>query len=89
MSTIIRLPAPLRSTVGGEKTVPIEASDLGSLPTAIAARYPDLAARVLKDGEFGRFVTVFIDGEDARFLAPDTALAATRVVELLPAVSGG
>jgi molybdopterin converting factor small subunit len=34
-------------------------------------------------------VSVFVDGEDARFLPPDTNLANAKVVELLPAVSGG
>ncbi len=87
--TVLRLPSPLRSAVGGRTTVEIEASDLASLPAAVAARYPDLAARVLRDGAFGRFVTVFVDGEDARFLAADTPLGSARVVELLPAMSGG
>ena len=89
MSAQIRLPAPLRSAVGGQTTVPIEAHDVGSLPAAIAERYPDLASRVLRDGAFGRFVTVFVDGEDLRFLAPETSLASVRVIELLPAMSGG
>jgi molybdopterin converting factor small subunit len=89
MSATIRLPAPLRATVGGETFVPIDAADLASLPGAIADRYPELAARVLRDGTFGRFITVFVDGEDARFLAPETDLTRVRVVELLPAMSGG
>lgn len=87
--SVIRVPAPLRSLVNGRTTVPIEASDLRSLPAAIRATYPDLAARVVQDGAFGRFVSVFVDGEDARFLPPDTSLADAKVVELLPAVSGG
>lgn len=87
--SVIRLPAPLRSSVGGRTTVPIEATDLRSLPAAIAQLYPELAQRVIRDGSFGRFVSVFVDGEDVRFLAPETDLATARVVELLPAVSGG
>ncbi|HUQ42320.1 MAG TPA: MoaD/ThiS family protein [Candidatus Limnocylindrales bacterium] len=87
--TVIRLPAPLRSSVGGVTTIPIEANDLASLPSRIATRYPDLASRVIRDGAFGRFVTVFIDGEDARFLPPETDLTQVKTVELLPAVSGG
>jgi len=87
--SVIRLPSPLRSSVGGQTTIPIEATDLRSLPAAIAQLYPDLAQRVIKDGAFGKFVSVFVDGEDARFFPPDTDLAAAKVVELLPAVSGG
>ncbi len=88
MSATLRLPTPLRATVGGQTIVPIEASDLGALPAAIAARYPDLAARVLRDGAFGGFITVFVNGEDARYLDPATPLASAKV-ELLPAMSGG
>ena len=87
--SIIRIPAPLRSCVNGQTTVPIAASDLRSLPSEISAAYPELASRVLQGERFGRFVNVFIDGEDARFLPPDTSLAEVKVVELLPAVSGG
>lgn len=87
--TAIRLPAPLRQAVGGRTTVPIEAADLGSLPAAITAQYPDLAARILRDGAFGRFISVFVDGEDARFLPSETSLDPVKTIELLPAVSGG
>jgi molybdopterin converting factor small subunit len=87
--SVIRLPSPLRSSVGGQTTIPIEAIDLRSLPAAIVTRYPDLASRVIRDGAFGKFVSVFVDGEDARFLPPETDLATVKVVELLPAVSGG
>jgi molybdopterin converting factor small subunit len=88
MSTI-RLPAPLRFTIAGEKTVPISAATLADLVPAITTAYPGLAERVLRDGAFGSFVTVFIDGEDVRFLEPGTPIAAGAVVEILPAMSGG
>lgn len=89
MSASLRVPAPLRTTVGGRTLVPIEAAILAALPTAIRETYPELAARVLVDGTFGRFVTVFVDGEDARFLPAETPLDLVKVIELLPAMSGG
>ena len=89
MSVRVRLPTPLRSAVGGERTIEVDATDLASLQREIAARYPELGARVLRDGAFGRFVTVFVDGEDARFLEENADLSTTRVVEILPAMSGG
>ena len=88
MSTI-RLPAPLRFTIAGEKTVPIAAPTLGELVPAIVAAYPALAERVLRDGAFGSFVTVFVDGEDVRFLEPSTLIPSGAVIEILPAMSGG
>ncbi len=89
MSVTVRLPAPLRSAVGGERTIQLDATDLASLQREIAERYPQLGARVLRDGTFGRFVTVFVDGEDARFLEQNADLSTAKMVEILPAMSGG
>ena len=89
MSVTVRLPTPLRAAVGGERTIELDATDLASLQSEIATRYPDLGARVLRDGAFGRFVTVFVDGEDARFLEQNADLTRAKVVEILPAMSGG
>ena len=89
MSVTVRLPTPLRSAVGGERTIQVNATDLASLQREIADRYPELGARVLRDGAFGRFVTVFVDGEDARFLEQTADLSTAKVVEILPAMSGG
>jgi len=88
MSVTVRLAAPLRAAAGGNTTLSFDVTDLPQLARAIADRYPELAARVLRDGEFGRFVNVFIDGEDARFLA-ESDLEGKRTVEILPAMSGG
>jgi len=85
----IRLPQPLRFTVGGATIVPIEAANMDDLTKQIAARYPELAARVLNGGAFGPFVTVFVDGEDARFLERDADLSKVKTIEILPAMSGG
>ncbi len=89
MSVTVRLPTPLRSAVGGERTIEVDAKDLASLQSEIAARFPELGARVLRDGSFGRFVTVFVDGEDARFLEQNADISTAKVVEILPAMSGG
>ena len=85
----IRLPQPLRFTVGGQTTIPIEAKSLPELTKAIAATYPELAARVLDGDGFGPFVTVFVDGEDVRFLEANADLTTAKTIEILPAMSGG
>jgi len=88
MTLTVRLAAPLRAAAGGNTTLTFDVTDLPHLASEIATRYPELAARVLRDGEFGRFVNVFVDGEDARFL-DGTDLRDKRTVEILPAMSGG
>lgn len=88
MSVTVRLATPLRPAANGDATLTFEAADLESLALEISARYPELAARVLRDGAFGRFVNVFVDGEDARFLG-EGDLRGKTTVEILPAMSGG
>ena len=88
MTVTVRLAAPLRAAAGGNTTLDFDVTDLPQLASEIADRYPELAARVLRDGTFGRFVNVFIDGEDARFLT-ESDLRGKRTVEILPAMSGG
>ncbi|HEV8536539.1 MAG TPA: MoaD/ThiS family protein [Candidatus Limnocylindria bacterium] len=89
MSITVRLATPLRAAAGGSATLSFDAPDVSALVRQIADRYPELATRVLRDGEFGRFVNVFVDGEDVRFLEGDGDLRGKRVVEILPAMSGG
>ena len=89
MSVTVRLATPLRAAAGGSATLALDAADLGGLVREITERYPELAARVLRDGAFGPFVNVFVDGEDARYLDPRAELAGKRTVEILPAMSGG
>jgi molybdopterin synthase sulfur carrier subunit len=89
MSLTIRVPSPLRAAAGGARTLPIDAGSLPELRRELRARYPDLAALVLEADAFGPAVSVFIDGEDVRFLPADADLGGARVVELLPAMSGG
>ena len=89
MSLTVRLATPLRAAAGGSATLTFDAADLATLTREIADRYPELAARVLRDGAFGRFVNVFVDGEDVRFLSADADLSGKRTIEILPAMSGG
>jgi len=89
MSLTIRVPSPLRAASGGARTLPIEAASLPELRSALRTRYPELAALVLEADAFGSAVSVFVDGEDVRFLPADADLRAASVVELLPAMSGG
>ena len=74
MSVTVRLATPLRAAAGGSATLALDAADLGGLVREITERYPELAARVLRDGAFGPFVNVFVDGEDARYLDPRAEL---------------
>jgi molybdopterin synthase sulfur carrier subunit len=86
----LRLPTVLRPLADGLAVVDVEAADLSALASEVRRRYPDLAERLYADdGNWREFVTVFVDGEDARYLEPTASLARSSEVQLLPAISGG
>lgn len=85
----VRLPTVLRPLAGGVTTIPIQASRLDALPAELRASQPRLAERVLAGDSFSEFVSVFVDGEDARYLGAEIALGEATEVTLLPAISGG
>lgn len=86
----VRLPSVLRPLAGGAAIVEVSADSLGGLRESIRSSYPRLAERLYdRDGRVREFVSVFLDGEDARDLGDDRALAERSEVVLLPAISGG
>ena len=85
----VRLPTVLRPLAGGAASIAIDSARLDALPAELRARQPALAERVLAGDSFSEFVSVFVDGEDARHLGPDAPLGETTEVTLLPAISGG
>lgn len=89
MTLTVRVPAPLRERAGGARTIPLEAATLAELRRGLAERYPDLAAVVVEGDAFASAISVFVDGEDVRYLPEDADLRGARLVELLPAMSGG
>ena len=91
MSVIVRLPAQLRTLVGGAAEITVEAGTVRDAINAVELLHPGIAGRVLDDqGGLRRFVTVFVADEDVRFLnGLDTQLSPGQTVSLIPAVAGG
>jgi molybdopterin converting factor small subunit len=91
MSVIVRLPAQLRTLVGGAAEISVEALTVREAITAVEILHPGIASRVLDDqGGLRRFVNVFVADEDVRYLdGLDTVLSAGQTVSLIPAVAGG
>jgi sulfur-carrier protein len=87
----IKLPTILRPHAGGEAIVEGNGSTLRQLLEDLESRYPGLT-RILRgdDGELHRFVNVYLNDEDVRYLgALDTEVKDGDVVVILPAVAGG
>ncbi len=90
MSTV-RLPAVLRSQANGEKAIEVDGATVGDVVKGVVERHPGLASQLLTpDGGLHRFVNVYLNGQDVRYLAGlDTPVGAGDEIRLLPAIAGG
>lgn len=91
MSVSVRIPTPLRSLTAGQDVVAAAGENLQQLVLDLEQNYPGIGDRVVdEDGEIRRFVNVFVNGEDVRFLdGLHTALQDGDEVSIVPAVAGG
>jgi molybdopterin synthase sulfur carrier subunit len=87
----IWIPQVLRASVGGAKTVEVDGATVGELVEGLVASHPSIRAQLLTDeGELNRFVNVFVNGQDVRYLdGLATPVADRDEVRLLPAMAGG
>jgi molybdopterin converting factor small subunit len=90
MSIDVRIPTILRQYTGGEKAVPGEGATLAELIKDLESRHPGLRDRLVDDKGLRRFVNVYLNDEDVRFLSGlETPVADGDSVTVLPAVAGG
>ena len=90
MAVQVSIPTILRSYTDGAKSVEGSGKTLAELITDLDARHPGLGDRLLDAGQLRRFVNVYKNDEDVRFLGGlDTELADGDNVTVLPAVAGG
>ena len=88
---IIRIPTPLRKFTGNQAAVTVTADSVQSAITALIAAWPDLSGQIMgTDGQIRRFVNVYVNDEDIRFLDSfATKLDAGDEVSIIPAIAGG
>ena len=91
MAIDVRIPTILRSFTGGSKTVAGSGETLADLLSDLDTKYSGLKARLITpDGGLHRFVNVYVNDEDVRFIgALDAKLNDGDTVTILPAVAGG
>lgn len=87
----VRIPAQLRTLTGGAGEVAVEGVTIGEVLKALDAAHQGFAERIFDDnGGLRRFVNVFLDDEDVRFLEGlDTPVSSGQTVSIIPAVAGG
>ncbi len=91
MRVIVRIPTPLRKLTADQDSVPADGASLSECITSLEASYPGLKERLCDEsGEIRRFVNIYVNGEDVRFLQGlATTLKDSDEVSIVPAVAGG
>ena len=86
----VRIPTILRPYTKNEKIVSATGATLSDLITSLNSNYPGLGERLLENGELRRFINIYVNDEDVRFMGSLTAVIKNGdSVTILPAVAGG
>ncbi len=90
MAIEVRIPTILRTYTGGEKAVTGAGASLSALIDDLESSHPGIKDRLIENGDLRRFVNVYINDEDVRFIGGlEAELSDGDQVVVLPAVAGG
>ena len=90
MAAKVRIPTQLRTLTGGGSEVEASGSTIGDLLDDLDGRFPGLEERLLQNGELRRFVNIYLEDEDVRFLdGLQTGVPDGACISIIPAVAGG
>ena len=89
--SVVRIPTQLRTLTGGTGEVKVEGDTVGEVLHNLEAAHPGMGERLFDDaGQLRRFVNVFLEDEDVRFLDRlSTPVSASQTLSIVPAVAGG
>jgi molybdopterin converting factor small subunit len=88
----ILIPTPLRSYVGGQNEIKIEAATVAAALAQLTFEHPDLRRHLFnEEGKVRAFVNLYLNDEDVRYLPAkeETAIAATDTLSIIPSIAGG
>jgi molybdopterin converting factor small subunit len=87
---IVRIPTPLRAHAGGNDRVEAKGATVGELLADLGTIFPAMRDRLFDGTELRRFVNVYVNDEDIRYLDDlATPVAENDEVSIIPAVAGG
>ena len=90
MAIEVRIPTILRAYTDGQKAVDAQGENLAGLIEDLEANHPGIRERLLDGEDLRRFVNVYINDEDVRFIGGlEAPLSDGDQVTVLPAVAGG
>lgn len=91
MAVLVRIPTPLRAMTKGSAEVQVTADTVADLIADLERQYPGMRDRLVEEsGEIRRFINIYVNQEDIRFLqGATTSLKQGDEVSIVPAIAGG
>lgn len=91
MAIIVRVPTPLQKVTGGKGEVSVQGLTIREVFEDMEKKYPGLRERIYsEDGELRRFINIYVNEEDIRFLdSEDSKVKDGDVISIIPAIAGG
>jgi MoaD family protein len=91
MPVTVKIPTVFRKFTSGEPTAQVEGGSIADVIDQLESQHPGFREQMLTDeGELHRFVNVYVNDEDARYLDKlDTKVSEGDTVSILPSVAGG
>lgn len=90
MSVKVRIPTPLQRLTQGKEEVEGKSGTVMELINDLETKYPGIAERISEGGKVRRFVNIYVNEEDIRFLqAEQTPVKNGDEVSIVPAIAGG
>jgi len=90
MAVRVQIPTPMRQHTEGKTTVEVQGGTVQAVLDDLSARYPGLTARLFDNGQVRRFINLFLNNEDIRYLDNlATPVKDGDELAIIPAVAGG
>ncbi len=87
---VVSIPTPLRQHTGGQDKVDGQGATVGEVLNDVTTRHPELRDRIFEGAEVRRFVNVYINNEDIRYLDElATPVKEGDEISIIPAIAGG
>lgn len=90
MAVKVRIPTPLQKITNGKEEVEAEPGTIINLVQDLDNKFPGIAERISEGGKIRRFVNIYLNDEDIRFLRnEETEVKDGDEVSIVPAIAGG
>ena len=90
MSVRVQIPTPMRQHVDGKTTVEASGGTVKAVLDDLGTKFPGIASRIFDNGQVRRFVNLYLNNEDVRYLDNlNTPVKDGDELAIIPAVAGG